>query len=118
MEKEIEIVSSGEFIDENIRVKTITVRFFGDLKNEEILSTRLNDRYCYDNQESYNEYIANVCARRLHFEDKVKKLLDIDTKKILSFVCTNVLSEIYTIVTMEQIRENKENGYERKDQTE
>jgi len=112
MNKEIEIVTSGTFIDQGWKITTSIIRVFGDLMNEWLVSNRQPDCLQYiDDQEGLRQAIADQRARQEAWERKVQAAMGIDGEPDVyaddgfSFGVWHNASEIFTVVHMERSKE-------------
>ncbi len=99
--KEIEIIAQGEFLDEEYRVRTLVIRLLGALRQEELDTHEWNDRVCYETKEEWTEYHEAKQSLKKQFEEKVRDLLGLNDSA--SFVLSNSISEIFTVVAMYSI---------------
>ncbi|MCX4363445.1 MAG: hypothetical protein OSJ74_08705 [Clostridia bacterium] len=107
--KEIEIVARGTFDDGDYQITTIVIRLLGALFQEELDSHELNVRECFATDEVYQVYRERKKAKQKRFREKIREILGL--RNSASFVISNSLSEIYTVVAMYQKRESTKEGY-------
>lgn len=92
------MVTYGWFIDSGYMVNVYVVRMMGRAINDYILSdVNLGDR---ENMA----WVSAATRRRAEWEKKVLDLLGFRRTAETSAAITEVLSEIFTIVTMERIK--------------
>lgn len=105
----IEVITKGAFLDDdpglNTRflVETIVFRANYIALNEYLLKIcASNDRYTYDTEEEWQDYLKTKKANRDARERHIAELLDIDTETC-SLSITQSLSEVFTAVAIRRI---------------
>lgn len=96
--KDLEIVAQGEFFDEGYHVKTLVIRLLGELRQEELDAHEWNDRCCYETEDEWRVYHEAKQEKHKRLEEKVRGMIGLGDSE--SFVLSNSLSEIFTVVAM------------------
>lgn len=96
MKNELEIISSGCFIDEGYKVEVWTVRLFGKLKYDYYDAQILNSIDSYEDDIDYEEYLQEKKDMQDKAIDNIKSALPI--KGEISYTVKKVLSEIFTVI--------------------
>ena len=108
MNKEIEIITSGSYIDQGVKITTSVIRLSGGLMNEWLAANRQPDCLQYiDNQEGLQQAIAEMQDKQEAWQRKVQERMgisgqsDVFNKDGFTFGVWHNTSEIFTAVYME-----------------
>ena len=78
MNKEIEIIASGSFVDQGVKITTSIIRLSGGLMNEWLATNRQPDCLQYiDNQEGLQRAIAEMQDKQEAWQRKVQERMGI-----------------------------------------
>lgn len=103
-----EIVAEGQFIDQGYLIKTIVIWLDPWTVNEWMSSEILTCRECYETKEEWRDYKAKKAKKREELENKIlQKFNFVKNDKNSACIVKNV-SEIFTVVLMEQLEGGKE----------
>ena len=111
MNKEIEIITSGSFVDQGYKITTSIIRLSGGLMNEWLAANRQPDCLQYiDNQEGLQQAIAEMQDKQEAWQRKVQERMgisgqsDVFNKDGFTFGVWHNTSEIFTAIYMEPVK--------------
>ena len=107
---DVEIVTEGKFVDQGCLVKTIVIRLNSAAMNEFILSDILNCRECYETEDEWQDYKAQKKKKREDWENKILQKFGFEKNDKNSFCIAENVSEIFTVVLMEQLEGGEKDG--------
>lgn len=103
-----EIATEGQFVDQGYLVKTIVIRLNSVAMNEFILSDILNCRECYGTENEWQDYKAKKMKKREDWDNKILRKFGFEKNDKNSFCIAENISEIFTVVLMEQLEGGEE----------
>lgn len=114
MNKEIEVITSGLFVNQGYKITTSVIRVFGSLMNEYLVANNQPDCLQYiDDQAGLQQALADLQKKQEAWQRNVQKLMgiigepDMFKKDGFSFKVWHNVSEIFTAIHMESVKVEK-----------
>jgi len=103
----VQVIAKGEFVDNagggcSFLVEATTIRLNHIALNAWIMSNTMNCRECYDTNEEWEAYEAEIAERRKAWTAQIVEALGIDSTKG-SVSITQSQSEVFTVVHIRKI---------------
>lgn len=108
----IEVLAKGGFLDHDngyedktYEVVTYTLRLNHVALDAYWKSIATQDRLDFEERQEYLDYLAEKNAAKAAFENKIAEMLDVNPdREKQSFAISQVVSEIFTAVTMQTVQ--------------
>lgn len=95
-------IDNGTYVDSSYLVEATTIRLNHIALNAWIMSQTMNCRECYDTNEEWEAYKAEIEERRKAWKAQILEALEVDSTKG-SVTITQSQSEVFTVVHIREV---------------